>query len=60
MKKNNKEVSQRKQKRHKKNTRRLSDKTTLSKFERQQEFIKQALMRGVFNKFAKEQADEQK
>jgi hypothetical protein len=60
MKKNNKEISQQKQKRQKKNKRRINDKTTLSKFERQQEFIRQALMRGVFNKFAKEQTDEQK
>ena len=53
MKKNNKEISQRKQKRYLKNKTRLKNKPQYSKFERQQEFIKKSLQAGVYNAFAK-------
>ena len=55
MKKNNKEISQRKQKRYLKNKTRLNNKPQYSKFERQQEFIKQSLRTGVYNAFAEKE-----
>jgi hypothetical protein len=52
MKKNNKDISKRKQKRYLKNKKRLKDKPLYSKFERQQEFIRRSLQTGVYNAFA--------
>lgn len=55
MKKNNKDISKRKQRRYLKNKKRLKDKPLYSKFERRQEFIKRSLQNNVYNAFAKKE-----